>query len=168
MIQFLSDYSGSKLAGQLGNNKWPLLPTFNFLLMAILSGLRYNPKVDSVCISMVANNTLLKYIYHSYSFFFPFFFFFSVFIALYIFLHALPFLPCSLLPFPVIIMLPIYSGDLIFFFFLFRSMPLLSRFSGVVNCCFIFFALCVKSTYEWVHITFVFLGLSYLTPLIFF
>ena len=56
-------------------------------------------------------------------------------------------------------MLSIYSGDLVFFYFPCRLHPcmsllgssLLSRFSGIVNCRLVFFALCLKATYEWVN-----------------
>ena len=68
----------------------------------------------------------------------------------YIFSSAL--LPSS----PMVPMLPIYSGDLVIFYFPCRLDPsmsllgssLLSRFSGIVNCGLIFFALCLKATYE--------------------
>ena len=40
---------------------------------------------------------------------------------------------------------------------------LLSRFSGIVVCRLTFFALCLETTYEWVHVIIVFLCLGYLT-----
>ena len=83
------------------------------------------------------------------------------------------FLGTSGQPSPMVPMLPIYSKDLVFFFFCFACrldpyMSLLesslsSRFSGFVNYRLVFFALCLKATYEWVHVIFVFLGLVYLT-----
>ena len=71
----------------------------------------------------------------------------------------LPFtLLSSLLPFKIP-MLPIYSKDLVFFYYPCRLDPcmsllgssLLSRFSGIVICGLVFFDLYFKSTYEWVH-----------------
>ena len=39
--------------------------------------------------------------------------------------------------------------------------PLLSRFSRIVICGLVFFVLCLKTNYEWVHVIIVFLGLVY-------
>ena len=68
-------------------------------------------------------------------------------------------------------MLPIYSGNLVFSYYPCRldlcmsllGFLLLSRFSGIVICRLFFFSLCLKTTYEWVHMITVFLGLIYLT-----
>ena len=72
---------------------------------------------------------------------------------------------------PMTPMLPIYSGDFVFSYFSCRLDPymsllgssLFSRFSGIVNCSLVFFALFLKASYEWIQVIFVFLGLSYLT-----
>ena len=71
----------------------------------------------------------------------------------------------------MLFMLPIYSGDLVFFYFpcrldLCKSLlvsSLLSKFSGVVVCKLAFFAFCLKTTCEWVYVIIVFLCLGYLT-----
>ena len=84
------------------------------------------------------------------------FLFLLIFIELYIFLCSLPCLSPPLQPSPKVPMLSIYSGDLIFFHFLCRldlcmsllGSSLLSRFSGTVICGLVFFALCLKTTYE--------------------
>ena len=91
------------------------------------------------------------------------FFNFVNFIELYIFLCSPPCLSPPLKPFCMIPMLPIYS-DLVFFYFpcrldLFKFVlvsSLLFKFSGIVVFRLAFFALCLKTTYEWVHLIIVF------------
>ena len=69
-------------------------------------------------------------------------------------------LPSPHLPSPMIPMLPIYSGDLVFFYFpsrldLCKSLlvsSLLSKFSVILICGLVFFVLCLKTTYDWVHV----------------
>ena len=101
-----------------------------------------------------------------------FFFNFLIdFIKLYIFLCSplslhLPFYSLSWFPTP-----PMYSGDLVFFYFPCRFDPymsllgssLMAAFSGIMIVSWFYFALCLKATYDWVHMIFVFLGLGYLT-----
>ena len=78
------------------------------------------------------------------------------FIKLYIFLCCPHFFSPPLQPSPMVHMLPIYSGDLVFFYLsrrldLHMSLlvsSLLSRFSGIVICGLVFFALCLKTAYE--------------------
>ena len=96
-------------------------------------------------------------------------------IELDIFLCSPPHLSHPLPPSPKVPMLPVYSGELVFFYFPRRldlCMSLLgsslSGFSGIVICGLVFFALCLKSSYEWIHMIFVFLGLGYLTQYVFF
>ena len=89
-----------------------------------------------------------------------------IIIELYIFLWSLPYFSPLLQPSPKVPMplqpslkvplLPIYSRDLVFFYFPCRldlcmsllGSSLLSRFSGIVVCRLAFFALCLKTTYE--------------------
>ena len=93
-------------------------------------------------------------------------FFLLIFIELYIFLCSTPYLPPPFQPSPRVPMLPIYSGDLIFLYYPYRldlcmsllGSSLLSRFSGIVICGLVFFALCLKTNYEWVHVIIVFLS----------
>ena len=101
---------------------------------------------------------------------------FSCFILLYIFFSSFPSSPLFFYPLLWPPKLPIYAGDLVFFSFLYRSvyvslrvlfLGLLSRFFGVVDCRLVFI-LCLKVTYEWVHIICVFLGLGYLIQYVFF
>ena len=107
----------------------------------------------------------------SCAFFVLFNLFLLSFTDLYFFLCSPPFLSPALQPSPMVPMLPIYSGDLVFFYFPCRldlcmsllGSSLLSKFSGIVICGLVFFALCLKTTYEWVHVIIVFLGLGYLT-----
>ena len=84
--------------------------------------------------------------------------------ALYLFICSLSYLSPPIQPSSMVAMFSIYSGDLVFFYFPCRldsCMPLLgssllSWFSGITICRLVFFALYLKTTYEWVHMIIVF------------
>ena len=100
------------------------------------------------------------------------YFFLSLFLLSSTFFSAL--LPASPLPSPPtspkVPKLPIYSADLVFFYFPCRldlckfllGSSLQSKVPGIVICGLVFFALFFKTTYEWVHVIIVFLCLGYL------
>ena len=95
---------------------------------------------------------LVKYIALSYPKPYYFFLFNCFYWAVYFF-HSTPFFSPPLLPFPMILMPPIHSGDLVFFYISCRLDPcmsllgssLLSRFSGIVICGQVFHCFMSKS-----------------------
>lgn len=98
---------------------WICTRSFFYIIAVILVLLLVTPKNDSRCFSDSFDcswDTLVK---HD-----PNYYILSIFlyIVLYVFLHLPPFLPSLLPPSSLMLKLPIYVGDLVFFSFLLRYM----------------------------------------------